>query len=226
MSTRYGAYGGAGVFCVWSTMTHIAELKPDSRNARKHNPRNVGMIEDSLQRDGFGRSVLLANDGTIIAGNATIDAAAQAGIEDVLIVESDGTKVVAVKRTDVEPDSERFHMLALADNRTAELAEWDEAVLAELNEELDLSGLFNDDELARILSMMPGEDDWKNAMGGLPDSDRAPFQQMTFTVSDEQAEQVNRALSAAKQLGAFANTGNENSNGNALARICEAFLNG
>jgi hypothetical protein len=56
-------------------MPTLSDLKPDKRNARKHTPRNVGMIESSMQRDGFGRSVLLANnDGTIIAGNATIDA--------------------------------------------------------------------------------------------------------------------------------------------------------
>lgn len=147
-------------------MTSIAELKPDTRNARRHTPRNVATIESSLQRDGFGRSILLANDGTIIAGNATIDAAAQAGIEDVLIVESDGTRVIVVKRTDVEPGSERFHMLAVSDNWAAELAEWDEAVLAELNDELDLSALFNDDELAKILGNVTQE--------GLTDPDDVP----------------------------------------------------
>lgn len=136
-------------------MSTLADLKPDKRNARRHTPRNVGTIESSLQRDGFGRSVLLANDGTIIAGNATVDAAAQVGIEDVLIVESDGTKVIAVKRTDVEPGSERFKMLALADNRAAELAEWDETVIAALNEELDLSAFFGDDELAAVLQQVP-----------------------------------------------------------------------
>jgi hypothetical protein len=46
---------------------------------------------------------------------------------------------------------------------------------------------------------------------------------MTFTVTDEQAEEINRALSAAKGAGPFVATGNENSNGNALARICEAY---
>lgn len=129
-----------------------AGIKHDPRNARKHNPRNLAQIESSIQRDGFGRSILLANDGTVIAGNATIDAAASAGLEDVIVVETDGTKVVAVKRTDVAPGSEQFHKLALADNRAAELAEWDETVLAELNEGMDLSAFFGDDELARVLA--------------------------------------------------------------------------
>ena len=136
-------------------MTTLADLKPDKRNARKHTPRNVGMIEASLQRDGFGRSVLLASDGTIIAGNATIDAAAAAGIEDVLVVESDGRRVIAVKRTDVDPGSTEFHNLAIADNRSAELAEWDADVLAGLTEDMDLSAFFRDDELLEALRQVP-----------------------------------------------------------------------
>ena len=43
-------------------ISNLADLKPDKRNARRHTPRNVGMIESSIQRDGFGRSVILAND--------------------------------------------------------------------------------------------------------------------------------------------------------------------
>ena len=130
-------------------------IKHDPRNARKHNPRNLAQIEQSIQRDGFGRSILLAADGTVIAGNATIDSAASAGLDDVIVVETDGTKVVAVKRTDVAPGSEQFHRLALADNRAAELASWDAEVLAGLNAEMDLSGLFFDDELAVILNQPP-----------------------------------------------------------------------
>lgn len=132
-------------------MANLSELKPDKRNARRHTPRNQGMIEHSIQTNGFGRSVLLASDGSIIAGNATIDAATSAGLDDVLIVESDGTRVIAVKRTDVAPGSERFHALAIADNRAAELAEWDATVLEELSGEIDLSAFFFDEELQSIL---------------------------------------------------------------------------
>ena len=70
---------------------------------------------------------------------------------------------------------------------------------------------------------MPSEDTWGASLGDLPDGDRAPFQQMTFTLSDEQAEQVKAALDHARSLGPFVDTGNENGNGNALARVCEVF---
>ena len=57
----------------------------------------------------------------------------------------------------------------------------------------------------------------------LPDGDKAPFVQMTFTLHDEQVEEVKAAMDVAKSLGAY-DSPNENSNGNALARICEMFL--
>jgi hypothetical protein len=47
---------------------------------------------------------------------------------------------------------------------------------------------------------------------------------MTFTLHDEQAEQVVRTIKVAKGMGPFVNSANENSNGNALARICEVFI--
>jgi ParB-like chromosome segregation protein Spo0J len=62
------------------------------------------------------------------------------------------------------------------------------------------------------------------AFGALPNEDRAPFRQMTFTLHDTQAEQVFDAIKLAKAQGAFVDSPNENSNGNALARICETYL--
>lgn len=140
-------------------MNHLGDLKPDPRNARKHGPRNQGAIAESLQRNGFGRSILLANDGTIIAGNATADAAGSVGLEDVLIVESDGRKVIAVKRTDVAPGSPEFHELAIADNRSAELADgWDLPVLADLAGEIDLGRFWLPDEWDALVNGAMPED--------------------------------------------------------------------
>ena len=63
-----------------------------------------------------------------------------------------------------------------------------------------------------------------DAFGALPAGDKQPFQQMTFTLHDSQADAVRRALDAAKDAGDFDGSPNENSNGNALARIAEAYL--
>ncbi len=68
----------------------------------------------------------------------------------------------------------------------------------------------------------PGEDLWGDAFSKLPEGERAPFQQMTFTLHDSQVEQVKTAVSIAAKMGAY-DSPNENGNGNALARICETF---
>ena len=70
---------------------------------------------------------------------------------------------------------------------------------------------------------IPNDQSWADAFDNVPDGDKAPFQQMTFTLHDTQAEQVKAALDISKAMGDF-DTENENSNGNALARICETFV--
>lgn len=143
--------------------THLKDLHPDPRNARRHTPRNVGMIESALREVGAARSIVIDEANTVLAGNATIEAAAAAGIERVQVIDADGETIVAVRRTGLTPEQKA--RLALYDNRAAELAEWDEGVLAELAGEIDLSGLFRDDELEALL----GELD-KPAGNGDPDA--------------------------------------------------------
>jgi len=129
---------------------HIADLQPDPKNARAHNPRNVGMIADALHEVGAARSIVIDEDNVILAGNGTIEAAGQAGITKVQVVEADGDTIIAVRRRNLTPAQKR--QLALADNRTAELAEWDPDVLRDLRADgTDLSGLFTDEELAKVL---------------------------------------------------------------------------
>lgn len=58
----------------------------------------------------------------------------------------------------------------------------------------------------------------------MPDSDKPDIEQMTFLLHKDQVNEVRRAMDVAKSLGEYGETGNENSNGNALARIAELFL--
>jgi ParB family transcriptional regulator, chromosome partitioning protein len=206
-----------------STPTHIKELTPDPENRRKHNPRNLGMVTDALHQVGAARSIVIDEDNVILAGNGVTEAAAEAGITKVQVIDVDGETLVAVRRTGLTPEQKRA--LAIYDNRTAELAEWDaEQLQADLDAGLSLEPWFSDQEQATALADKPASDDWNKAIGTLPNGEKSPFQQMTFTLSDEQAEQVKAALDASKALGPFVDTGNENSNGNALARVCETFL--
>ena len=131
----------------------ISELIPDHANANKGTERGRYALEASLRQYGAGRSILLDKNGRIIAGNKTVEVAADVGLDDVLIVQTDGTKIVAVQRTDLDIDSPEGRGLAYADNRVGELSlSWDaEQVLADLNAGMDLSGLFFDFEIDKIL---------------------------------------------------------------------------
>jgi len=87
--------------------------------------------------------------------------------------------------------------------------------------------MFREDELDALLAELqdvPNGDEWANAFNGLPDEDRQPFRQMTFTLHDSQANQVDRAIAIAKKTGDFEDSPNQNSNGNALSLICELFV--
>ena len=128
----------------------LEDLKQDPVNARKHNPRNVNMIVDSIQELGCGRSILIDEDGVIIAGNATYEALVEAGITKVRVVEGNGDEIVAVQRIDLTKLEKA--RLALYDNRTAELSSWDTEVLETLAEVDNLfDNIFSDKELAVLL---------------------------------------------------------------------------
>lgn len=118
----------------------IQNLIPDSRNANKGTQRGASLIQKSLQELGAGRSILVDKDNHVIAGNKTLEAAAAIGLENVRVVETDGTELVVVKRMDVKLDSKRGRELAIADNRTSQVGlEWDAGILAEFIEEDILS---------------------------------------------------------------------------------------
>jgi len=128
----------------------IADLKPDKRNRRKHNPRNLGMIERALGEVGAARSIVIDEAGNILAGNGTVEAAAAAGIERVQVVDADGETIIAVRRSGLTDEQKR--RLAMYDNRAAELAEWDaEELLRDVQEGLDLGGLFAAGEIDELL---------------------------------------------------------------------------
>jgi DNA modification methylase len=146
----------------------LGEMQHDPKNARRHTPRNVGMIETALKEVGAARSIVIDENNVVLAGNATIDAAGAAGIERVQIVDADGETIIAVRRTGLS-DKQKAR-LALYDNRAAELAEWDPDVLEQLDREVGLGGLFTDDELQELVNQDTGP---REAVDAEPQLDRA-----------------------------------------------------
>ena len=108
----------------------VDKLLQDPANVRQHSAKNIETIKASLARFGQQKPIVVDGDGVVVAGNGTLAAARELGWQKVHVVRS---ALTGSDRT----------AYAIADNRTAELAEWDDAALAE-----QLSALaIDDDEL-------------------------------------------------------------------------------
>lgn len=195
-------------------MWPVERLRPYERNARTHSPEQVAQIAASITEFGFTAPILVDGKDGILAGHGRLEAAKELGLAEVPVVVLDHLSE-AQKRAYV-----------LADNKLALNAGWNLDLLAAEIEELrvenfDLSLLgWSEDELAELLP----EVEELESMPELADGDKEPVQQMTFTLHDDQAEIVKEAIEKAKAMGPFVDTGNENSNGNAIARVAELFL--
>ena len=187
-----------------------ADLVPYARNSRTHSPEQVAQIAGSIREFGFTNPVLIDAENGIIAGHGRVMGAQKLGLAEVPCI-----------RLSHLSDAQR-RAYVIADNKLALNAGWDEEMLglelADLREaDFDLGLLgFSEDELGAFNIEESG-------MPELSSGDKQPFQQMTFTVHDEQAEDVAAAMAKAKQMGHGESAVNANSNGNALAFICQSF---
>ena len=211
-------------------MKKITDFRPQEQNANKHNPFGMRLLEKSLRQDGFIDAMTAAADGEIISGSSRIEKAVEIFTDEngndvePIIVHSDGTRPIILVRDDI-PNAKhaRAKRLSVAANQIAN-ANYnpDGALLKEwAAEDKQIREMFSDWEWGKVVVIELSENE---AFSKLPNEDRAPFQQMTFTLHDDQAEQVREAIKLAKTAGAFVDTDNENSNGNALARICETYI--
>ncbi len=190
----------------------VADLIPYAANSRTHSPEQVAQIAASIREFSFTNPILIDGENTIIAGHGRLLAARKLGMEDVPVIVLDHlTKA-------------QQRALVIADNQLALNAGWDMEMLENEVRALDDEGYdlailgLADDDLSRMLAEVSEVE-----LPTLADGDKEPFQQMTFTLHDEQVGQVKAAMDAAKAMGPFDSL-NENSNGNAIARICETFL--
>lgn len=120
----------------------LSSISPDPANTRKHSRRNLDAIKASLRRFGQQKPIVVDAKGVVLAGNGTLAAATELGWSEIQIVR---TALAGVDAT----------AFGIADNRTAELAEWDENladVLASLKaEDFPLAEIgFDDADLAEL----------------------------------------------------------------------------
>lgn len=143
-------------------------LVPYARNARTHSEAQLAEIAGSIREFGFVNPVLIAEDGTIIAGHGRVLAARQLGMDAVPSIRLTGLS-----------DSQR-RALVLADNRIALNAGWDEALLALELSDLKEAGFdlgvmgFEDGELDRLLAGAEAEDETSTPPVIIPEPPRHP----------------------------------------------------
>lgn len=104
------------------------EIKFDKKNYRKHSDKNKALIKKSLEECGAGRSIVIDNKGEIIAGNGIYEQAQKLGIKT-KIIETDGSELVVVKRTDLDTHDDKRRQLAVMDNKTSDTSYFDTEVL-------------------------------------------------------------------------------------------------
>lgn len=136
----------------------LGDFRTQRRNANKHTERGLRMLSDSIGRDGWIGAVTVAANSETFDGSARLEVLADAmPSAEPIVVDSDGTRPVVVRRTDIaSADDPRAVRLGLGANRIAQVdLEFDAAVLADLSPVVDLSQFWSADELAELSSQAP-----------------------------------------------------------------------
>jgi len=191
----------------------LSDLKPWERNPRQIKDKQAKLLAESFSDFGQVETIAISANGDIYNGHQRLSVlAGKYGMDyevDVRVSSRDLT----------EKERERLtvylHRGATGEWSWDELANWDMSDL--------LTWGFEESDFP--FDVAPATDgEWGDALNKLPDEDRAPFQQITFTLHDTQVEIVKSALSIASKLSNFEDSPNENGNGNSLSFICEAFI--
>lgn len=185
----------------------IEELKPYENNPRK-NDEAVQYVKNSIKEFGFKVPIVIDEGGVIIAGHTRYKASMELGLNEVPCIVAN------------DLNEEQIKAFRLADNKVSEKAEWDFNMLGEELAELDI-----DMEQFGFESLDINEEDFGTEFN-LKDGDREPIQTMSITLSDDQADTINEAISKMKQTETFKNYEgiNQNSNGNALYLVVLEWL--
>jgi hypothetical protein len=187
------------------------QLQPNPKNWRKHPEAQANALRGVLAEVGIASAVLARE--TPEGGLMLID-----GHLRTETLHNAEIPVLVLDVTEEEADK----ILATFDP-LGSMAESDADALRALLEDVETGS----QELADMLTALAEDAGVFNAAEAmapdLADGDREPFQQMTFTLHDSQVEILKRAMEKAKTEGDFSDSPNENSNGNALTLIAEAF---
>ena len=154
----------------------LSTFRPLQANPNQHTQRGLGMLQQSVQEDGWVAPITVAADGESLDGDARMEVAADKFGDDVIVVEHDGTKPIVMVRTDIpNAGAPIARRIAYRANRVGETdLSWDAAqIAADLEGGLDLSDMFRGDELAKLLEKaadgLLGENDPAAEWQGMPE---------------------------------------------------------
>ena len=189
------------------------DLNPVAWNPRQISEKDSAALRKSIKQFGLVEPLVVRKaDMSIVGGHQRFNAACDLMMDDLPCA------IIDISETEAK-------LLNVAMNKIH--GEWDVAKLGSLIDDLKLAeadiSLTGFDEVS--LAEM-GLDIEAVDAPFLPDGDRSPFQQMTFTLYDDQAEVVKAAIVKAKADGHGESEANKNSNGNAIAWIAEVFNRG
>lgn len=168
----------------------MSELQQDPNNANRGTEEGRRLVAHSLTTVGAGRSVLADRDNTLVGGNKTAEAW---GDRPVRFIDSDGSELIVVRRTDLDLDSpdpevrHRSRLAAYLDNQAASLGlDWNpEAFQRDLADGLDLSHVFSEDSLATILApVLPDTEPDQMDFGEFPDAEPPADNMVKFKFGD------------------------------------------
>lgn len=196
------------IHCAHDKVVAIDKLNPHPKNNNKHPEDQIKRLAKILDYQGWRYPIKVSKQtGFITSGHARLEAA-----------KLNGWKKVPVNIQEYESEEQEYADLT-ADNA---IASWSELDLSAINAEIGALGPDFDIALLGIKDFALDISD--THLPELKSGDGSGLQQMAFIVSDSQAEEIKRALSLAKQKLDTASDENDNSNGNALATICEVFI--
>ena len=112
----------------------IDGLRPDPKNARKHGKKSIEAIKESLTTYGQQKPIVAMADGKVIAGSGMFQAAEELGWTKIAVVMFSST------------DQAEATAYGLVDNRVAEKSTWDEEMLKNLGNEIDLNEVIGFDQ--------------------------------------------------------------------------------
>jgi hypothetical protein len=117
----------------------MIKIKLDKRNTNLHTDAGLQLLDKSIDKVGIIESYTISNDGVVISGNARHEKISAKITKEPIVIETDGTEAIIIKRTDIESNTKKFHEASILANTTAHKNfNLDYDVIDEIAEEFDI----------------------------------------------------------------------------------------